>query len=94
MRIASSQRMPSDEHDNAGISERILEYLNDHPDAADAVDGIRQWWLPRGAERSTADVQAALDTLVERGLIARIERPGTPPVYRRAPRPGGRPRAT
>jgi hypothetical protein len=35
------------------------------------------------------DVQAALDALVERGIVARIDRPGMPPVFRRARRRNG-----
>ena len=77
--------MPRDERHGGGTVETILAYLDEHPDAADTVDGIRQWWLLGGADRSTADVQAALDLLVDRGLVARVEQPGIPPVYRRAP---------
>lgn len=84
--------MPRDEGHGGGTVETILAYLDDHPDAADTVDGIRQWWLLGGVDQSTADVQAALDLLVERGLIARVEQPGISPVYRRALRPRGRPR--
>lgn len=84
--------MPREERYGGGTVETILAYLDEHPDAADTVDGIRQWWLPGGADQSTADVQAALDLLVGRGLIARVEQAGIPPVYRRTLRPRGRPR--
>ena len=86
--------MPRDERHGGGTVETILAYLDVHPDAADTVDGIRQWWLVAGAERSTADVQAALDLLVERGLVARVEQPGVAPVYRRAPGSRRRPRTS
>lgn len=83
-------RMPRNEHDAAGIAGPILHYLREHPDAADTADGIRQWWLPRqGVTRSVDDVEAALDDLVERGIVARIDRPGMPTVYRRARRRNG-----
>ena len=74
-------------HNDGGVGERILRYLNQHPDAADTASGIRQWWLlHEGEERSIADVQAALDRLVEQKLIDRIDRPGMSPVYRSARR--------
>ena len=76
--------------DGGDVGTPILRYLNDHPDAADTAAGIRQWWLPlEDDELSTAAVQAALDLLVAQGAIARIDRPGMPPVYCRADRRGG-----
>jgi hypothetical protein len=73
--------------DGGGVGDAILRYLRDHPDAADSAAGIRQWWLlPEDAEHSAAAVQAALDSLVAGGLIARVDRPGMPPVYCRANR--------
>ena len=81
--------MPRDD-DSSGVGERILRYLDERPEAADTADGIRQWWLRQeGVERSPADVQAALDRLVEQRRIARIDRPGMSPIYRR-----GQPRAS
>jgi len=68
--------------DGGGVGETILRYLRDHPNAADTAAGIRQWWLPHeDAEYSAAAVQTALDQLVAEGLIARVDRPGMPPVY-------------
>jgi hypothetical protein len=72
--------MPREDQD--GVGEQILQYLNEHPDAADTSDGIREWWLRReGHSESAADVQVALDRLVEQKLIARIDRPGMLAVY-------------
>jgi hypothetical protein len=85
--------MPRDAQD--GVGEQVLQYLSEHPDAADSLDGIRQWWLRRGGEGgSAADVKAALDRLVEQNLIARIDRPGMPSVYRSTRRPSGGSRTT
>ena len=80
--------MPHDERAVADIGGRIQRYLNEHPDAADTADGIRDWWLASTlvARPALDAVQAALDTLVTRGLVARRDRPGMPPIYRQARR--------
>jgi len=79
--------VPRDERDRIG--ERILHYLEDHPDAADTANGIRQWWLGEPEAAAAADVQTALDRLVEQKLIARIDREGMPSWYRSARRRNG-----
>lgn len=54
-------------------SDEILRYLRAHPQAADTVDGIVMWWLPRQRYEEAVDrVQYALDDLVTRGLVDRI----------------------
>jgi len=60
----------------------ILEYLVNHPQAADSVDGVSRWWLARnGAAPPQADVERALATLVERGLLRRVELPDGTVLY-------------
>jgi Fe2+ or Zn2+ uptake regulation protein len=52
------------------IQAEILGYLENHPDAADTVEGIRQWWLMnRIAEYSHDRVQTALNQLQEARLV-------------------------
>jgi Fe2+ or Zn2+ uptake regulation protein len=54
-------------------SAEILRYLRARPQAADTVDGIVMWWLPRQRHEEAVDqVQHALDDLVARGLVERI----------------------
>lgn len=54
------------------VAGEIRRYLDAHPDAADTVDGVLQWWLS-GAAASVAreTVAQALDILVARGEIGR-----------------------
>ena len=79
--------MPRNEHDPADIVGPILQYLREHPEAADTAEGIRAWWLQeQGAGRSIGDVRVALEQMVERGLLTRIDRVGMSTVYRGARR--------
>jgi Fe2+ or Zn2+ uptake regulation protein len=56
----------------AQLRDEILKYLGAHPQAADTVEGIANWWLPRQRyEEDIQKVQQALDGLVERGLVAK-----------------------
>jgi hypothetical protein len=48
----------------------ILQYLVDHPDAKDTIQGIVRWWLPEGIVAWEEEVvQDALDGLVARGWL-------------------------
>ena len=54
------------------LNEEILTYLRAHKDAADTLDGIIAWWLPRQRyEQSKEQIQKALDDLLAQGLIRR-----------------------
>lgn len=49
----------------------ITLYLKAHPNAADSVEGIMQWWLPQQNPVDRDDLQQALDYLVEKRAMAR-----------------------
>ncbi len=52
------------------IADQIECYLNNHPNAADTVKGITQWWLPRlGFEASSLMVQLALNYLSLKSVV-------------------------
>jgi hypothetical protein len=52
------------------LDEEILSYLHEHSEAADTLEGIIEWWLPRQRyEQSKVKIQNALDYLVAQGLI-------------------------
>ena len=56
----------------AQLKDEILKYLGAHPQAADTVEGIANWWLPRQRyEEEIQKAQQASDELVERGLVAK-----------------------
>ncbi len=63
--------------------ERIQNYIDAYPDAADTAEGIATWWsgMPEPV------VQAALDDLVRRGVMKRCTTTGGRPQYSRANRP-------
>ena len=61
------------------VAGEIRRYLDAHPDAADTVDGVLQWWLPAAsASVSRETVEHALDVLVGTGeIVRRIHADGT-----------------
>jgi hypothetical protein len=86
---AVARAMTSNEESIHVLAERILRYLDAHPQAADTARGIHEWWVVKQVfSESLESVQIALDLLVERGLVERVDRPGTPSVYQRV-RPDG-----
>ena len=64
------------------VAEEILDYLREHPEAADTLDGVLQWWLIRRRYlRGLDQVQRALDLLEENGLIDQQTNPDRSVVY-------------
>jgi hypothetical protein len=52
------------------LAERIAEYIAQHASAADAIDGIMQWWLPdKRLVKTRERVEAALELLETRGVV-------------------------
>jgi hypothetical protein len=78
---------PPDEAAVSDLAAWIAGYLNQHPHAADTADGIRHWWLGRHLSSADPDdVTDALEWLVARGVVEKVERPGNAPIYRCATR--------
>jgi hypothetical protein len=63
-------------HDALGLARlrgAILRYLRAHPQAADTMAGIVEWWLPQYLHAEAVErVQAALDELVAQGWVDKI----------------------
>ncbi len=52
----------------------ILNYLHKNPDAGDTLEGITRWWLEsESISISVNDVESAVESLVERGIVSRKE---------------------
>ena len=67
------------------VADEIARYLHDHPDAADSLDGIRRWWLPRvRLEEATAQLEDAIEELLRRGVVVRQVLADGTVLYRRA----------
>lgn len=57
----------SNDFDVKQITEEIVSYLKNHPNAADTVEGITEWWLlSLRTNITTKLVQQALDFLVSK----------------------------
>ncbi len=66
--------------DDSDLEERLTHYCVAHPRAADSVDGVRRWWLADPAI-PLADVEAALEALVKRGILEVRRVPGGVAIY-------------
>jgi hypothetical protein len=73
---------PHDALGRARLCGAILGYLRTHPQAADTVAGIVEWWLPRHLPAEAVErVQAALDELVAQGWVEKIVLVGGTVLY-------------
>ncbi len=60
----------------------IVHFLGFHPEARDTAEGIRRWWLAEyDGELSDADVQAALDQLLQHDRVTRMTLPDGTQLY-------------
>lgn len=74
-----------------GVCAAIRDYLASHPDAADSVEGIRQWWLPHTLGHVPPEVLSqVLDRMVRRAELSRVRLPDGQDLYA-APRPPSAP---
>ena len=54
------------------VAATIRRYLLDHPNAADTLQGVAQWWLSGDADEEwLSKVQRAIEQLVKRGEMVR-----------------------
>ena len=60
----------------------ILQYLVEHPDAKDTIEGILKWWLPaRHRGWLNEEVQGALDFVTSKGWLTKRETTPSKTIY-------------
>jgi hypothetical protein len=75
--------MPDDDALVDELAAEILRYLEAHPDAADSLDGIVQWWIVHERFlRGVAATGRALERLVADGRIDRVVLPDGGVLFR------------
>ena len=64
------------------VEAAVIEYLRCHPHAADSLDGILQWWLPRQRyETAHERIGATLEHMVASGILERRTLPDGSTIY-------------
>ncbi len=62
---------------NRIVAREILQYLIEHPNGKDTMEGILKYWLPKAREgREEEEINEALDFLVSKGWMS--ERKASP----------------
>lgn len=65
------------------VCKEILRYLELHPDAADNLDGVIDWWLfEQRLMRPAKQVESALNILIEENAVEKIRNPDGTTIYR------------
>ena len=68
--------------DSDEIRRRIIEYVHEHPNAADSAEGIAQWWLGAEARHvADAEVQGVAEDLVAEGRLLKRTRSDSSAMY-------------
>lgn len=72
-------------HPLGDLCETLRRYLHAHPDAADTLIGIRQWWLPESQRGvSIESIRLALADLIATGEVRCDALPDGTELYSRA----------
>ena len=95
--IALGNNVFSDDDDaaKAKLREAILRHVRTQPDAADTVDGIIGWWLPRTGYADAPDhIDAVLEDMVARNWLQTRKMPDGEILYLRGDAAGASVRET
>src|SRR5689334_10740482 len=76
------QRKPAMTRDlSAELGQAILDHLAQHPNAADTLEGICQWWLPDRLRCSEAQVERVLKELERNSQVSLRHLPSGVCIY-------------
>lgn len=68
------------------IADAILEHLRRFPNARDTARGVRDWWLgPELDDATLAEVEFALQRLVDAGRVVAVPTPDGGTLFAKAP---------
>lgn len=81
-------RQPDDEIvEHSNVRNAITRYFQQHPQAADTVDGIVKWWLPQfDINLPLENVLRVLERMVEAGELNKSEKRDGSVIYALAQR--------
>ena len=65
--------MGADESDKANMRREIMQYLQMHPNAADSLNGVIDWWLSdRYQAADVKEVEQIIEQLITDGLVKKV----------------------
>lgn len=63
----------------------LRRYLTEHPEAADSLTGIRQWWVPEALQQIAAErIRGALEEMIASGEVRSERLPDGTELFSRA----------
>jgi Fe2+ or Zn2+ uptake regulation protein len=68
-------------HSDEELVRAILQYLLEHPDAKDTIEGILKWWLLDGRGWKRGKVQRALNLLASKEWLTKRETVPSKEIY-------------
>lgn len=76
------QRLDNDDVELENVENAINQYLQQYPQAADTVEGIAKWWLPRfEISLPLESVRRVLEKMVAAGKLNRLEKHDGSVIY-------------
>jgi len=74
--------MENEKQSRSELSATILRYLAACPHAADTVEGVVSWWLPRQRySDARAAIEQILEEMVAEGLVTKVNLPDNKVIY-------------
>ena len=67
----------------SSVESELVDYFQENPGASDSAQGIRRWWLYRQrAKQSNSLVTDALEELVNKRVLEKLETQSGNTIYR------------